>query len=43
MKVALRRNKLHFSDLLCVFIYAFMSHMCMLQVIQILPSLTNGP
>ena len=26
MKVATRRYKLHFSDLLCIYIYAYMPH-----------------
>ena len=49
MKVATRRYKLHFSDLLCIYIYASHTHqhrereiepieMYMLQLIEILPS-----
>ena len=40
-EVASRRDKLHFSDLLHT--YVFMPHIYVLQLIEILPSVTNGP
>lgn len=44
MKVAPKKHKLHFSDLQYnTFIYAYMPNLYMLQLIDILPSVTNGP
>ena len=43
MKVAPRIDKLFFSDLLYLYIYAYMPHIRMLQLIEILPSVTTRP
>ena len=43
MKVAPRIDKLFFSDLLYLYVYAYMPHIRMLQLIEILPSVTTRP
>ena len=43
MEVAPRRFKLHFSDLLYYNINAFKPHKYILQLIETLPTVTNGP
>ena len=42
MKVVSRRDKLNFGDLLYIYIYAYLPHIYMLQLTEILLSVTNG-
>ena len=42
MKVAPRRDKLHFSDILYIYIYAYVPQIYILQLIKTLSPVTNG-
>ena len=43
MKVAPTRDKLHFSDLLYIYMHAYIPHIYILQLTEILPPVPNGP